>query len=139
MTVSNTTLKNSYSGNGSTTVFASAFKKFASSEIAVYIRTDATGVETLKTLTTHYTVSNVGVDGGGNVTFTPGNTPASGETVVLLRNTPLTQQTDYQPADPFPAASHEDALDKLTHISQELQEEITRSLRGSETDSPPLQ
>ena len=65
MTVSTTTLKNSYAGNGSTTVFAYAFKIFASSEIKVYIRTDATGVETLKSETTHYTVSNVGADGGG--------------------------------------------------------------------------
>ena len=135
MTVSTTTLKNSYAGNGSTTVFAYAFKIFASSEIKVYIRTDATGAETLKSETTHYTVSNVGADGGGNVTFTTGNTPASGETVVLLRDTAITQGTDYQPADPFPAESHEDALDKLTHVAQEVQEELDRAIKLSKTNT----
>ena len=61
--------------------------------------------------------------------------PASGETVVILRDTALTQGTDYQPADPFPAADHEDALDKLTHITQELQEELDRSFKVSRTNS----
>ena len=48
MTVSTTTIKNSYSGNGSTTAFAYTFKVFASTEVKVYIRVDATGVETLR-------------------------------------------------------------------------------------------
>jgi len=136
MTISTTTLKASYSGNGSTTAFAYTWKIFASTELAVYIRVDATGAETLKaegTGSTNYAVSGVGVAGGGNVTFV--TEPASGETVVILRDTALTQGTDYQPADPFPAADHEDALDKLTHVAQELQEELDRSFKVSRTTS----
>ena len=136
MTISTTTLKNSYSGNGSTTAFAYGFKVFASTELKVYIRVDSTGAETLKTEGTgsaNYGVSGVGEAAGGNVTFV--TAPASGETVVILRDTALTQGTDYQPADPFPAASHEDALDKLTHISQEIQEELDRSFKVSKTSS----
>ena len=136
MTISTTTLKNSYSGNGSTTVFAYAFKAFASSEIKVYIRTDSTGAETLKaegTGSANYGVSGVGETAGGNVTFV--TAPASGETVVILRDTALTQGTDYQPADPFPAADHEDALDKLTHIVQEIDEELSRSFKVSKTNT----
>ena len=132
MTVSTTTLKVSYSGNGSTAAFAYTFKVFAQSELKVIIRSSA-GVETTKTLTTHYTVSGVGSASGGNVTFTSGNIPASGETVVILRDTPLTQATDYVENDPFPAASHMDALDKLTHITQEMQEELDRTLKVSKT------
>ena len=132
MTVSTTTLKVSYSGNGSTAAFAYTFKVFAQSELKVIIRSSA-GVETTKTLTTHYTVSGVGSASGGNVTFTSGNIPASGETVVILRDTPLTQATDYVENDPFPAASHMDALDKLTHITQEMQEELDRTLKDSKT------
>ena len=57
MTVSSTTTKNSYSGDGSTTVFAYTFKIFDEDDITV-IRTDATGSETTKTKP-HYTVSGV--------------------------------------------------------------------------------
>ena len=62
MTVSTTTLKNSYSGNGSTTAFAYGFKVFDSSELKVYIRS-STGTETLKsegTGSANYGVSGVG-------------------------------------------------------------------------------
>jgi len=136
MTVSTTTIKNSYSGNGSTTAFAYTFKVFASTELKVFIRVNATGVETLKaegTGSTNYGVSGVGETGGGNVTFV--TAPASGETVVIIRDTALTQLTDYQPADPFPADSHENALDKLTNIAQELSEEMDRTLKVSKTTS----
>jgi len=134
MTVSSATTRNSYSGNGSTDVFAYGFKIFDDDDITVIIRTDSTGAETTKTKTTHYTVSGVGNSSGGNVTFTSGNIPASGETVVLLRTTARTQLTDYVPNDPFPAATHEDALDKLTFIAQELEEEIGRSLKVSQAN-----
>ena len=135
MTVSSTTTKNSYSGNASTTVFAYGFKIFSDDDITVIIRTDSTGAEVTKTKTTHYTVSGVGSSSGGNVTFTSGNTPASGETVVLLRSTARTQLTDYVANDPFPAASHEDALDKLTFIAQEIEEELARSIKVSKTNT----
>ncbi len=134
MTVSSATTRNSYSGNGSTDVFAYGFKIFDDDDITVIIRTDSTGAETTKTKTTHYTVSGVGNSSGGNVTFTSGNIPASGETVVLLRTTARTQLTDYVPNDPFPAATHEDALDKLTFIAQELEEELGRTLKVSQTN-----
>ena len=67
MTVSTITIKNSYSGNGSATAFAYTFKIFASAELKVYIRTEADGTETLKTVTTHYTVSGIGDTGGGRL------------------------------------------------------------------------
>ena len=132
MTVSSTTTKVSYSGNGSTTVFAYTFKIFAAAEITVIIRS-STGTETVKSLTTHYTLSNIGVDGGGNVTF--GSAPASGETVVLIRNTPNTQTLDLVENDPFLSSSFEDTLDKITHQLIEQQEEIDRSIKVSRTNS----
>ena len=93
MTISSTTVKNSYSGNGSTTD-AYTFKIFTNTDLQVIIRS-STGTETVKTLTTHYTVSGVGDASGGNVTFTSGNTPASGETVVIRRAVPQTQARLY--------------------------------------------
>lgn len=134
MTVSSTTTKVSASGDGSTAAFNYTFKIFADSEMEVIIRS-STGTETTKTLTTHYNVSGAGNDAGGTVTFTSGNIPASGETVVLRRNLALTQGTDYVENDPFPANSHEDGLDRLTFITQGLQEELDRTFKVSKTNS----
>ena len=135
MTVSSTTVKNSYSGNGSTTQFAYGYKIFADSDLIVIIRTDSTGAETVKTLTTHYTVSGAGDASGGNVTFTSGNTPASGETVVIIREVPQTQAIDYIANDPFPAESHEEGLDRATMTTQQVQEELDRSIKLSRTNT----
>ena len=134
MTVSSTTVKNSYSGNSSTTVFAYSFKIFADSDLQVIIRS-STGVETTKTLTTHYTVSGAGDASGGNVTFTSGNTPATGETVVIRRGVPQTQAIDYIANDPFPAESHEEGLDRATMTTQQVQEELDRSIKLSRTNT----
>ena len=132
MTVSSTTTKNSYSGNGSTTTFAYGFKIFADADLTVILRS-STGVETVQSLTTHYTVTNAGNASGGNVVF--GSAPASGVTVVIRRNMALTQSTDYVANDPFPAATHEDALDRLTFISQQMQEEVDRTIKLSRTNT----
>ena len=132
MTVSSTTTKNSYSGDGSQTVFAYTFKIFDDDDITVIVRSSA-GTETTQTKTTHYSVSGVGDAGGGNITFT--TAPASGETVVLLRDTALTQTTDYTPNDPFPASAHEDALDRITFQAQEIQEELDRAIKVSRTNT----
>ena len=133
MTVSTTTSKVSYSGNGSTTAFAYTFKVFDEDDLTVILRDDTTGTETVQTITTHYTVSGVGNTGGGNVTF--GTPPATGKTVVIRRESSQTQDTDYTPNDPFPAEAHEDALDKLTFIAQEVQEELDRAIKISRTNT----
>jgi len=134
MTVSSTTVKNSYSGNGSTTEFAYTFKIFANTDLQVIIRS-STGTETTKTLTTHYTVAGAGDASGGSITFTSGNTPASGETVVIRRGVPQTQAIDYIANDPFPAESHEEGLDRATMTIQQMQEEVTRSIKLSKTNT----
>jgi len=119
MTVSSTTTKVSYTGNASTTVFAYSFKIFVAADIKVYVD------NTLKSLTTHYTLSGIGASSGGNVTFTAGNTPASSTKVVFTRDIARTQLTDYVENDNFPAETHEAALDKLTFILQELDNTIS--------------
>ena len=119
MTISTTTIKNSYNGDGSTTAFTYTFKITDEDHIEVIIRS-SNGTETVKTITTHYTVSGVGNAGGGTVTFTAGNIPISGETVILRRDTPQTQGLDLIENDPLPANSLEDAFDKITSITQEL-------------------
>ena len=147
MTVSSTTTKVSFSGDGTTSAFAYSFKIFNDSDLVVIVRTDSTGAEVTKTLNTDYLVSNAGESDGGTVTFkfdtgnsgdsnydTTDRRPQSGETVLLKRVMTLTQNTDYTPNDSFPAAAHEEALDKLTFIQQQQQEEIDRSFKFAQTD-----
>jgi len=134
LTISTTTIKNSYNGDGSTTAFTYTFKVADQNEIQVIIRS-SNGTETVKTLTTHYTVSGVGNAGGGTVTFTSGNIPVSGETVVLRRDTDITQTMDLIDNDPMSADTIETAHDKTIAIAQELQEQIDRSIKLSRTNT----
>ena len=134
MTISSTTVKNSYSGNGSNDTFVYGFKIFANTDIQVIIRS-STGTETTKTITTHYTVTGVGDASGGNVVFTTGNIPTASETVVLIRNVPQTQAIDYIANDPFPAETHEEGLDRATMTTQQVQEELDRSIKLSRTNT----
>ena len=134
MTISSTTVKNSYSGNGTLDTFNYTFKIFADADIQVIIR-DATATETVKTLTTHYTVTGAGNANGGTVVFTSGNIPSGTETVVIRRASPQTQAIDYIANDPFPAESHEEGLDRSMMAIQQLQEEVDRSIKLSRTNT----
>lgn len=127
MTITNTTLASpTYNGNGSTTAFATGFQFISNSDLQVVV-TDANGVETIKTITTHYTVTGAGVSGGGTVTFL--TAPASGTFVNIKSNVTLDQQVDYVEGGAFSAATHETALDKLTKAVQQVKEITDRSLK----------
>jgi len=134
MTISSTTVKNSYSGNGTLDTFNYTFKIFADTDLQVIIR-DATATETVKTLTTHYTVTGAGSASGGTIVFTAGNIPTATETVVIRRAVPQTQAIDYIANDPFPAESHEEGLDRAMMTLQQLQEEVDRSIKLSKTNT----
>lgn len=126
MTITNTTLASpTYNGNGATTAFATGFQFISNSDLQVVV-TDADGVETIKTITTHYTVTGAGVAGGGTVTFL--TAPASGTFVNIKSNVTLDQQVDYVEGGAFSAATHEGALDKLTKAVQQVKEITNRSL-----------
>lgn len=127
MAITNTTLASpTYNGNGSTTAFSTGFYFINQSHLEVIV-TSSTGVETVQTIATHYTVSGAGVSGGGTVTFV--SAPASGTKVNIRSKVPLTQETDYLEGGSFSAATHEDALDKLTKLTQQVKEITDRSLK----------
>lgn len=144
MTVSSSTTKNSRSANGTQHSFAYDFKIFAAADLEVIVRTTA-GTETIQTLDTNYIVTGAGNASGGNVLFkfntgdasnahhdaSTDHRPANTTTVIMRRKLTLTQGTDYVENDPFPAAAHEDALDRLTMVTQQIQEEVDRSIKAS--------
>ena len=136
MTISTTTIKNSASGNGSTTAFTYSFKISAETEVQVIVKTDATGAESVRSIgtgSTNYSVSGVGSSSGGTVTFV--TAPTSAETVVLRRSTTQTQSMDLIDNDPMAADTIETAHDKSIAITQELQEQLDRSLKISRANT----
>jgi hypothetical protein len=135
MTVSTTNSAVSYTGDGSTTAFAVTFEFIDSSEVKVYTRVIASGIETLKSLTTHYTLAG-GSGSTGTVTFvTP---PPSTEQVHIIRDTTRTQPNDFTPSQRFPSASVERALDRGAMRDQDDEFQVGKSLRAPLTDSSGL-
>lgn len=117
MTVPNTTSRDQQNGNGITLAFTVPFRILNQTHIRVLLT--VAGVTTEQALTTNYSVSGVG-NQNTTVTFVVPPPPAS--KITFLLNVPATQETDYVPNDPFPAESHEAALDKLTMLVQQLNE-----------------
>ena len=135
MTVSTTTTKAIYNGDGSTTAFPTTFEFFDTADIEVIERVIATGAETVKTLSTDYTVSG---GNGATGTVTAVTAPASTVQWAIRRKTPLTQQIDYVENDDFPAETHEQGLDRGVMIAQERQEELDRALKFPVSDAAGL-
>jgi hypothetical protein len=131
MTVASTDSRTGpYDGNGSTTTFAYDFLVLDQAHLVVTVKTTSTGVEVVKTLTSHYSVTGVGTPSGGNIVFTSASTHApSGTTVTITRSVPKTQTTDLQNRGGVQPETLETGYDKLTQIVQDQQEEIDRSLK----------
>jgi len=135
MTISSETYKVIYTGDGSTVAFPYTFRILAEGDIQVILYTIADGTETVQTLTTDYAVSGVDDASGGTVTMVAAT--SSSYQLILKRDMSLTQETDYVENDPFPAASHERALDRLTMLAQQNKEEDNRAFQlDSSVDVP---
>jgi len=133
MTVSSTTSRADYTGNGSTTAFTVPFYFLDNSHVTVYSTVIATGATTTLVLGTDYTLAGAGVSTGGTVTTTVA--PTTSQKLSILRSVPQTQLIHYVPNDPFPAATHEQALDQLTMEVQQVNETLARSIKLSSTNT----
>jgi hypothetical protein len=130
MTVSNEINRYEYVGNGSAVAFPFANKFFANSDLVVELVTTATGVSDPQVLDSDYAVTGAGVDAGGTVTMSVA--PTALETLVIYRDPALTQLTDYVENDDFPAAAHENALDKAMLAIQRNRDLLDRSVKQSD-------
>ena len=133
MTVSSTTTSVSYTGNGSTTSFAVTFPFLgtgSAAELTVVQRVIATGVESTLSYTTNYTVSG---GSGSTGTVTAASAPADTVQWHIRRNTTTTQTVDYVTNDPFPADTHETALDRLAMAGQERDGDIAQTFKYPDT------
>ena len=128
MTVTTTTTRAELNGNASAGPFQCGFRVLADSDLQVYVD----GV--LKTLTTHYTVANAGTTTNATVTFTSGNFPASGTAnVVLVRNVPYTQTSNYQNNTALDAETLETSFDRSTMQIQQNISGTDRALKFGDT------
>ena len=124
MTVSAATPSITYAANGVATVYAYPFKTFLSSHL----------VATLDGVTvTNYTVSGLGADGGGNLTFSPA---PLGE-LVIRRVLPLSRSADYQAGGAFREDQVDQDQDIQTQQIQQIAEESGRALKLSPGNSAP--
>lgn len=118
MSVATTNNRVEATGNGATTAFPVSFVFNDDTDLKVY--QDGT----LKTLTTHYTVS--GGDGfTGTVTFLVA--PTNGQAIIILRDPPKTQATSFRNQGRFFAEVHEAAFDKLTMLIQRVSDLMGRA------------
>jgi len=119
-----------YTGNGVTTTFDYNWTIWQASELILY-QTDTAGNVTTLTEGTDYTVNGVGSTTGRTVTLT--NPLPTGYTLLIKSDFVPTQETDFVSQGAFYPQVHEDALDKLTYLVQQLVEADSRSLSLSPT------
>jgi hypothetical protein len=135
-TISTETFRSSYVGNGATTAFATGFKFLANAHVIVVSRVTASGAETTQVEGTDYTLTGVGLDAGGTVTMTVA--PASTVTLVIYRDTPLTQTTDLPIGGPFPSTTVEEAFDLGVMRAQEVAGDTAKALHYPVTDATSI-
>lgn len=124
MSVTTTTSRKSYTGDGVSVAFTIPFPFLEADDVDVYLNgvLQATGY------------SNTGAGtGSGTCTFLVA--PAVGVIVLLVSNPDLLQNTVLSPNDPFPAKTVETMADKLTLIAQRLSSLASRALGLADGDS----
>ena len=114
MTVAAETGITTHTANGSTTVFPYDFRIDDASEFTQY--------QNGSIVTTGFSLSGIGSNGGGNVTFT--TAPASGTVIVFLRTMPTTRTADYTNGGDFRAETVDAENDRVWLKLQEIEREI---------------
>lgn len=112
MTVNTNTPSKTYTAAAAATVFPYDFRIFTTSDLHVTVD------GSVKTLSTHYTVSGADNPAGGNVTFI---TPmVGGEIVVIAGDIPAERDTDYQEGGDLLGKTHNDDHDYAVMLVKQL-------------------
>ena len=119
-----------YNGNNPADAgpFSFSFQVNATSEIKVYVDS------TLKTLTTHYTVS-LSADGTGSISFTSGNFPANTETITIMSNIPISRTSQFTTGGTLTASSLETEFNNQFMHHQQHDQRLDRALLVPEHDT----
>lgn len=133
MTVPTTNNRVSYAGNDVTTIFSFPNKFLANADLVVLSVLDSTGAETVKVLTTDYTLTGAGDAAGGSVTMLVA--PPTGTTLVIYRDPALTQPIDLVNGGPLDVENIEKGLDRAALQIQRVRDIHDRSLRLPDGDT----
>lgn len=127
MTIASNLSKNIHVGNGLTTMWPYNFLIIKKDDIQVYLTEIATGIDT-KVDSSLYTVN----ESDSTVKYPLYGDPVSDlYKVILSRETPLTQEVSLPNGGAFFPRVLEAALDKLTIIDQQQQEQLDRCVKTS--------
>jgi len=144
MTVSTTTNKITYSGNGATTVFPFSFSTPAVASDIQVIYVDPSGNSTTLASTVYTIVFNPATTlnptpVGGSVTYNPGGIPIpTGSTLTILRQLPLQQNTSLTNQISLFQQTIELALDYVTMLVQQaFVSPIAQAIQVPISDPPP--
>lgn len=132
MTVPSTNRSQSYPGTGLQTAFPFTFRVPKASDLRVVV-THANGTKDELVAGVGYTVVGIGLPNGGTVTTTAA--PIVGDTLTVLREVALTQELDLRNQGPYFAEDVEAALDRSAMADQQIQEQISRSIRIPESEA----
>lgn len=128
MTISTSTNKASFPGNGVQTAFPFSFKTFSSTDLKAYLADGTSVVE--KTIGTHFTVSlNADQNASPGGTLTMLTAPLGTETLYLLRTVEYVQELDLISGGAFSPDAVENALDKIVMGVQQVAEAVDRSVK----------
>ena len=130
--ISAVTRKAQATANGSTTEFAFSFSVNTEADVAVFVGT------TLKTISTHYTVSITSSTGAGSITFTSGNTPTNGQIVTIMSKTALARSSVYTSGGTINATSLETDFDTNMMLFQQQDERLDRVITAPVDDATSI-
>ena len=140
MTISSTTrIAGPFIGNGTASVFPFTFKVFAAADLDVVRLSTSTGIETTLVLNSDYSVTLNGdqnTNPGGSITMLAGAL-ATGYTLVITSDIANLQPTDLTNQGGFYPEVITDALDRATIQIQQMQGEVTRSIKAPISDGSP--
>ena len=109
------------------TSFTVPFEFFDSGDLKVYVD------GTLKTITTHYTVS--GGDGSTGTIALSVTGASGGSTVVITRDIPLARTTDFPTSGAFAVATLNRELDRFTAMQADRADDNDRSIKLKDQDA----
>jgi hypothetical protein len=135
MSISSTTCRNSYVGNGSVSVYDYTFKLFQPGDLLVLVQDTDENLYGPLVLNTDYSITGVGFRNGGSISLINADQAwlngsgdlNTGWQILLIRWPSLVQLTDIKNQGAYFPELHENEFDYLVMQIQELNDQIQRA------------
>lgn len=135
MTITSTPAIVQYAGDNVSVLFTVPFY-FQNNTDLVLTKRSAAGIDATLVIGTDYSVTGAGNTNGGSITLIVA--AKVGETLTIVSDPIIQQQTHYLLNGLFPSSDTENALDLLTRIAQVIRRREDRSIRAPDADVNPV-